>query len=396
MCSMDGQFGVRMSFKESFEVDVCHQVLRGEIPAKLAALKMNKSYRQTLRIIDKVRLKGIIGIKHGNFGREPFNKSDQEFTSKILNLYASEYFDFNMTHFLELLKKDHGYDIPYETFRSWAHEINHVKRKHRKRKKAHPLRTRLARVGMMIQMDGSHHDWFGTGFKSVLIGCIDDATSECIYAEFFPAEDRISVMTVIQRVFEKYGVPELVYVDQAAAHGKAGIFRKFSGWQDHITDLERTLYQFGSRMIFATSPQGKGRIERMWNTFQDRLIPEIRRAKIKNIPRANEYLLNHYIPDHNRKFSVMPADTESSWRKLTDAKLQNLDQSFYMQEFRKIFPGEIISMGGIKYVLEHDFGFSLEGKQIEIRTYLDCKQKLFYAGREVIIKNEKIVFRSVA
>ena len=80
---MDGQFGVRMSFKESFEVDVCHQVLRGEIPAKLAALKMNKSYRQTLRIIDKVRLKGIIGIKHGNFGREPFNKSDQEFTSKI-------------------------------------------------------------------------------------------------------------------------------------------------------------------------------------------------------------------------------------------------------------------------------------------------------------------------
>lgn len=393
---MDGQIGVRMSFKESFEVDVCHQVLRGEIPAKLAALKINKSYRQTLRIIDRVRLKGILGIKHGNFGKVPFNKSNINFKEKILSLYKADYFDFNMTHFLEVLKKEHGHCIPYETFRLWAHEVNHVKRKHRKRKKAHPLRVRLVRPGMMIQMDGSHHDWFGTGFKSVLIGCIDDATSECIYAEFFPAEDRISVMTVLQRVFEKYGVPELLYVDQAAAHGKAGIFRKFSGWQDHITDLERTLYQHGGRMIFATSPQGKGRVERMWNTFQDRLIPELRRANVKNIPRANEYLLNHYIPDHNRKFSVMPADPASSWKKLSIEKIQNLDQSFYMQEFRKIFPGEVISMGGTKYILEHDFGFSLEGKQIEIRTYLDCRQKLFYADREVVIKHEKIVFRSAA
>lgn len=393
---MNGHIGVRMSFKESFEVDVCYQVLRGEIPAKLAALKINKSYRQTLRIIDKVRLKGIVGIKHGNFGKVPINKSSLEFKEKILNLYRSEYFDFNMTHFLELLKKDHGCCLPYETFRLWAHSVNHVKRKHRKRKKAHPLRTRLARIGMMIQMDGSHHDWFGTGFKSVLIGCIDDATSECIYAEFFPAEDRIAVMTVIQRVFEKFGVPELVYVDQAAAHGKAGIFRKFSGWQDHITDLERTLYQFGSRMIFATSPQGKGRIERMWNTFQDRLIPEIRKSKIKNIPRANEYLLSHYIPDHNKRFSILPAESESAWKKLTDLKLQGLDQSFYMQEFRKIHPGEIVSMGGIKYVVEHDFGFSLEGMQIEIRTYMNGLQKLFYADREVVIKNEKIVFRKAA
>lgn len=396
MCSMNGHIGVRMSFKESFEVDVCHQVLRGEIPAKLAALKINKSYRQTLRIIDKVRLKGIIGIKHGNYAKTPVNKSDSELKKKILNLYKSEYYDFNMTHFLELLKKDHGYNIPYETFRLWAHSVDHVKRKHRKRKKPHPLRTRLARYGMMLQMDGSHHDWFGTGFKSVLIGCIDDATSECVYAEFFPAEDRISVMTVMQRVFEKFGVPELVYVDQAAAHGKAGIFRKFSGWQDQITDLERTLYKFGCRMIFATSPQGKGRIERMWNTFQDRLIPEIRRANVKNIPRANDYLLNHYIPDHNKRFSILPANPEAAWKKLTGLQMDNLAQEFYMQEFRKIHSGEVISMGGIKYVVAHNFEFSLEGRQIEIRTYLDGKQKLFYCDREVYIKNEKIVFRDAA
>ena len=396
MYSMDGRIGVRMSFKESYEVDVCYQALRGDISVKLAALKINKSYRQTLRIINKVRSKGVIGIKHGNFGKVPVNKSKIFLKEKILNLYKAEYFDFNMTHFLEILKKNHGHHIPYETFRLWAHSVNHVKRKHRQRKKAHPLRTRLARAGMMIQMDGSHHSWLGKGSKNVLIGCIDDATSECIYAEFFSSEDRVSVMTVVQRVFEKIGVPELVYVDQAAAHGKTGIFRQYSGWQNHITDLERTLYQFGSRMIFATSPQGKGRIERMWNTFQDRLVPELRMAKINDTAGANEYLLKHYIPNHNRKFAVLPADPMSSWKKLTDIEIKKLDAAFYAQEFRKIFTGEIISMNGIRYIIEHNFGFSLAGRQIEIRTYLDGKQRLFHADQEVIIKDEKIVFRGAA
>lgn len=386
--------GIRMSFEESLRVDVCHQVLRGEITPKEAALKIKKSYRQTLRIIDKVKAKGLIGIKHGNFGKVPVNKTTSELKDEVLLLYKNEYPDFNMSHFLEQLEKDHNIKIPYETFRAWAHEVNHVKRKHRKRKKPHPMRTRMARMGTMVQMDGSHHDWFGNGIKPVLIGCIDDATSECIYAEFFPAEDRISVMTVMQRVLEKFGVPELVYVDQAGAHGKAGIFRKFDGWQDHITDLERTLFKFGCRMIFATSPQGKGRVERLWNTFQDRLIPEMRRQKIKNIPKANEYLWNHFIPNHNKKFGIMAANPELAWRTLSSTEKVNLDTAFYMQEYRKIFPGEIISMRGIKYLVEHDFEFSLEGMRIEIRTYLNGEQKFFYADKEVYVIGEKIIMRA--
>ncbi|MBC7467465.1 MAG: ISNCY family transposase [Bdellovibrio sp.] len=382
-----------MSFYESFQVDVCYQVLRGDIPAKLAAMRLNKSYRQTLRIIEKVRAKGIVGIKHGNFGKVPANISKLELKQIILNLYKTEYFDFNMTHFLEQIKIDHGQTVPSETFRLWAHEVDHVKRKHRKRKKSHPLQNRMLRVGMMIQMDGSDHDWFGIGLKPVLIGCIDDATSECIYAEFFPAEDRISVMTVMLRIFEKFGVPELVYVDQAAAHGKTGILRKFSGWKDHITDLERTLYSFGCRMIFATSPQGKGRVERMWNTFQDRLIPEIRRQGIKRIPRANEYLWNHFIPNHNKRFGIIAANQTPAWKVLSFQKIQQLHSLFYLQEFRKILSGKMISLGGVKYIIEHKFELSLEGMQIEIRTYLDGQQKLFYADKEVFIVSEKIVFR---
>ena len=138
--------GIRMSFKESYQVDVCHQVIRGELPAKVAALKLEKSYRQTLRIIDKVRSKGIVGIKHGNFGKVPVNKSDPQFKEKILKLYLAEYFDFNMTHFLEFLIKDHGIKIAHENFRLWAHEINHVKRS-------------IVSVRKLIRCEPGYHGW---------------------------------------------------------------------------------------------------------------------------------------------------------------------------------------------------------------------------------------------
>lgn len=391
---MNGFKGVRMSFEESFNLDVCYQVLRGELTTKEAAFKLNKSYRQTLRIINKVRTDGVLGIKHGNYGNLPVNKFPADFKSSIMKIYKSEYYDFNMTHFLEELEKNHNIKVAYETFRLWAHEENHVKRKHRKRKKPHPLRARMPKQGTLIQMDGSHHDWFGNSIKPVLIGCIDDATSECLYAEFFPAEDRISVMTAIKNVIQKFGIPELVYVDQAAAHGKAGIFRQFSGWQDHITDLERTLYGFGSRMIFATTPQGKGRIERMWNTFQDRLIPLIRKKNIKTIPSANDYLWNHYIPDHNERFGIIASDPNPAWKAVDLFTKANFENKFYMQEFRKILSGELISLSGKRYIIEHEFEHSLEGMRIEIRTMLNGEQKLFYADREVQLKDQKIIMRA--
>lgn len=386
--------GIRMSFEESYMVDVCYQVIRGDLSVKEAALKINKSYRQTLRIVERVRVKGLFGIKHGNTGKSPINKIDDKLKQKVMEVYKRDYFDYNMVHFLEELKKEHHIEVAYETFRLWAHESGHVKRKHTKRKKRHSLRPRMPRSGMMIQMDGSHHDWFGNNIKPVLVGCIDDATSECMYAEFFPAEDKIAVLTVMQKLLEKHGVPELLYVDQAAAHGKAGFFRKFEGWQDHITDLERTLLKYGCRMLFATSAQGKGRIERLWNTFQDRLIPELRRQKIKNIPRANDYLWNHFIPYHNQKFGISALNPDTAWRKLSDFEQKNLDKNFYMQEFRKILSGEVISMKGIKYLLEHPYEFSLEGMHVEIRTYLDGSQKLYYADRDIQLVGERIILRA--
>jgi hypothetical protein len=290
---------------------------------------------------------------------------------------------------------EHQIELNHETTRRWAHQVNHVKRAHkRKKKKPHPLRDRMPSEGMLLQMDGSSHDWLGNGIRPSLIGNIDDASSKCCSAEFFPAEDRFAVMTNMKTTVETYGVPEAVYLDQAAAHGKSRLFRKFAGWQDHITDFERALTEIGCRVIFASSAQAKGRIERMWNTFQDRLIPELRLRGIKTIPSANKFLKEHFIPYFNQQFSVLPVNPVSAWRPLSDTQRSQLNEIFCLKEYRKIQNGEIISFCGQIYVLKHDFDTSLAGMRIEIRTYLDGTQKFFYAGREVAFEPKRLILRA--
>lgn len=386
---------VVMGFEESNLIDTCYRVLRGDITTKEASFLIGKSYRQTLRIIEKVDKHGPIGIKHGNLGRAPVNKTPELQRKKVLDLYLNEYFDHNLTHFLEKLEAKHNIKMNHETMRLWAHKVNHVKRAHkRKKKKQHPRRNRMSQSGMLLQMDGSSHDWFGNGIKPSLIGNIDDATSECCFAEFFPAEDRFAVLTVMRRTIEKHGVPEVVYVDRAGAHGKDGLFRKFDGWQDHITDLERALLELGCRLVFAHSPQAKGRIERMWNTFQDRLIPELRLNDIKRIPSANKFLQEHFIPMHNEKFASTATNPNPAWKAIPEHLKNKLDEIFCIKEYRKIQNGEVISFGGQIYNINHNFETSLSGMRIEIRTYLDGTQKYFYTDKEIQLEREGFLIQA--
>ena len=383
--------GVYMSLKNQKDLDIVYQVLRGEITVKDAAFRLQKSYRQALRIVEKVRQKGILGVKHGNLGKSPANRTDSEFKAKVLKIYQEQYFDYNMTHFLEKLLTIHQIKLSYETFRPWAHEINLVKRRHKNNKpKIHRTRPRMPKSGMLLQLDGSHHDWFGNGIKCCLVGNIDDATSTCPYAEFFPGEDRISVLTVMKETIEKFGVPEYVYLDQAACNGKDGIFRRNARYSEHITDLERALLELGCRLLFAPSPQAKGRIERMWNTFQDRLIPELRSAGVKRIPTANLFLQERFIPEFNRKFSKTAQQAEQAWRPLTETERSKMVEIFCMREYRKISMGETVSWNATTYEVHHDFNASLRRMTIEIRTYLDGKSKAYYAGREIELVKSSI------
>lgn len=384
--------GLFMSLKEQKDLDIIYQVLRFEICSKEASFLLNKSYRQTLRIIEKIKNKGILGIKHGNLNKVPINKFDEDFKNKFLQIYKESFYDHNLIHALEKINKQHGLAVSYETFRTWAHEINLVKRRHKKSKpRIHKTRPRMPQSGMMLQLDGSHHDWFNNGIKPVLIANIDDATSHCCHAEFFPAEDRIAVLTVMKATIEKYGIPEYLYVDQAACHGKDGIFRKHVNYYNHITDLERAMLELGCRVLFAHSPQAKGRIERMWNTFQDRLIPELRCEKINRIPSANIFLKKNFVPDFNLRFSKPAYDPKPAWKPVPENLKNKLDEIFCIKEYRKVSFGETISWRGKEYLIEHNFIHSLRKMVIELRTYIDGKTKAFYAGKEVSIEESGLI-----
>ena len=148
-------------------------------------------------------------------------------------------------------------------------------------------------------MDGSHHDWNGKN-KTVLIAAIDDATSDIPWAEFFTSEDTLNCMTVVQRIIESVGIPEALYVD------KAGWFGAISKRPD-FSNFVRACEEIGTKVIFANSPQAKGRIERTWNTFQDRLVPEMRLYNIKHIPEANRYMQEIFLPHYwKAKNTVLP------------------------------------------------------------------------------------------
>lgn len=378
--------GVFVGFHEQRKIDVAYQVIHGQLSMDQAATLLQKSYRQTRRIVAKIKSKGILGAKHGNFGRTPVNKTQDSAKRVVLDLLRDRYYDFNLTHFRERLERDHQIRVPKESLRRWAHAEGLVKRakKSRRRGKTHKTRPRLPRAGMMIQLDGSTHAWLGErGPKACLIGGIDDATSACPFAEFFPAEDTLSVLSTLKSIVERVGVPEVLYVDQAQHFGKHYNRILNVEWEKHLTHVERAMEELGCRVLFAQSPQAKGRIERMWNTFQDRLIPELRLQEVNRIPKANTYLQEHFIPEFNRKFSVAPAHKKSAFKPVPATWKDRLDWVFCIRDFRKVGSGETISWKGRTYLVNNNYGLTLKSLQIEIRTRIDGSHQAFFAGRTI-------------
>lgn len=258
---------ITMGANEQFKFVVLEEYRNGRKSRKEAALLLNKSERTIDRMLKKIAEKGISALKHGNHKRSPKNKTPDEIREKISALYSTKYYDFNMTHFNEMLLENESVPIGYQSLRRLCHEKGHVKLKRKNRKKSKYHRDRMASTGLLLQMDGSHHDWNGKE-KWCLIAMIDDADSEIAYAEFFKSEDTINCLKVLEAVIAAKGIPHAVYVDKAGWFG--GLKRQ------EFSQFVRACEELGIKVIYANSPEAKGRIERAWHTFQDRLVPEMR------------------------------------------------------------------------------------------------------------------------
>jgi transposase len=363
-----------MNSKAQFTVDIITKVAERKITIFNAAKILNKSRRTIERYLQQYYAVGIQFIVHKNTGKYPANKISDLYKDNVQNLIKEKYFDLNLAHLKEFLEAKENIQVRRETLRSWAHEIHHVKRAKKRRTKARKRRDRMDCQGLLLQMDGSLHHWFGNE-KSCLIAIIDDATSE-VCAEFFKSETTLGCLKVLKNMIEKKGVFKTLYVDRAGIFGGPK--------RCNFSQVERACNELGIEIIFANSPQGKGRIERAFDTFQDRLVPELRLNRIKDMGSANHYLNDIFIPSYwNKNIVVMANSSASEFMPISShIKLYDI---FVIKEYRKIRNDHTFSYGNKFYLINSPLRSSIAKQEIEIRTIDKGEFQAYFAGKKLSI-----------
>jgi len=364
-----------MDSKAQLTVDIIAKVAQGAISILNASKLLNKSRRTIERYLQKYEQQGIQFIIHGNTSRPPINKLPTSLKNQVQTLIKEKYYDVNLQHLSELLSKHENLIIKRETLRCWAHEIHHVKRAKHRRSQVRKKRERMASTGLMLQMDGSPHRWFGDK-KSCLIAVIDDANSE-IHAEFFPSETTLGCLKLLRDVIKHRGLFKTLYVD------KAGIFGGPKRCQ--FSQMQRACSELGIEVIFANSPQGKGRIERAFDTLQDRLVPELRLNNITEMRDANNYLHKVFLPEYwQENIEIKSKYITSEYTSLPDHLC--LEDICVLKEYRKIRNDHTFSYGNKLYLITSDIKHSIAKQDIEIRNTIHQDTfTAFFAGRQLNI-----------
>lgn len=373
---MQKEEGIYMSKNGQFKHQVISDFLHGKVSRRQASELLQITERTVSRMAGRIKLKGLFGVIHGNRGRAPVNKTPQEIKKSVMKLVEEKYFDFNMSHCLEVLGSEEHLEVKYSTLRRWCHEKHLVKRTKRRKGVVRQRRDRMPSEGLLLQMDGSPHRYNGKD-EWCLIAAIDDATSDIPYAEFFLSEDTINCMTVLQRIIEKKGIPYAIYVDQAGCLG--------GGKRARFNQFRRACKALNIKIIFASSPEGKGRIERTWDTIQDRIVPEMRLKNIKSMPAANHYLQEQFLPNYwKAKNTVVPQSLESKYGSVPEGT--ELKEIFCLKDFRTVKCDHTLSWDGVTYQIESPHKYSIRNQQVELRTYQDLSWQAFYAGKPIQLR----------
>lgn len=304
---MVGKDIVTMSQEELKRLSVIHKAIDGRITQVEAGEILNISDRQARRIIVRVQEEGDKGVVHRSRGQPSHNAIDVRMKKKALRLCRVAYEGFGPTLASEKLFERDKIKISRETLRQWLKREN-LPYKDRKKRPHRQWRQRKEHFGQMVQMDGSHHDWFeGRGPWCVLMGYIDDATG-IPFAKFCPYEGSLTAMDSFKGYIKKHGIPSSVYLDKHPTYKstrKPTIEDELLN-KEALSQFGRALGELGVELIYANSPQAKGRIERLFETFQDRVIKEMRLRKIGSIEAANSFL-EYYLPVFAKRFGVPAA-----------------------------------------------------------------------------------------
>lgn len=297
-----------MSQKEVQRLEVIRRVQQGGLTQAQAAQLLGLSVRQVKRLCRRVREHGELGLVSRRRGRPSNRRIAPALREHFVALVREHYADFGPLLAHEYLRQEHGLECSVETLRGWMMQAGLWQAKRRRAKRVHLPRERRAALGELVQIDGSHHDWFeGRSAKCCLIAFIDDATGRVLGAQFFEQETTQGYFAVLHALVQRLGVPLALYSD------RHGIFTKSDPEDAKPTQFERALLQLDIEPICARSPQAKGRVERLFQTLQDRLCKAMRLAGIDTIDAANNWL-SEYLREHNRRFAVAPRQAQDMLR----------------------------------------------------------------------------------
>jgi len=307
-----------LSRKELHRPGLLKALCGGRLTNAQVAAALRITVRQVRRLKRRFEAGGPGALVHGNRDRPSPRRLPAAVRDAVVRLMTTVYVGFNDTHLTEKLREHHALGISRETVRRYREQLGHPPKRARRAPRVRRRRVPSAARGALIQIDGSPFPWLeDRGPELMLLGAIDDATSEILALQFRPAEDVHGYVTLFRDVFTAHGLPMAVYGDRLNllvrndAHWS--VEEQLAGTQAP-THVGRILQNLAIGYIAARSPQAKGRIERLWNTLQDRLVSELRLRGIRTVEAAQAYLAE-FITDFNQRFGKPPADRQAVWRR---------------------------------------------------------------------------------
>lgn len=376
-----------MTSREQQRAQVLTRLLVGELTVAEAAQLLGLSERQVFRLRRGFERDGPAALVHGNRGRPSSRRLDPDLAARIVRLARTTYAGTNDCHLAELLAEHEGIDIGRSSLRRLLRGAGQASPRRRRAPRHRSRRDRMPQAGMLLQVDGSRHDWLeGRGPRLTLVGGIDDATGRLTGATFREQEDTAGYLLVLRDTVRRHGIPLAVYRDRhtlfETPRGSLLTLEEQLADTRVPTQLGRAFEELGITSIAARSPQAKGRIERAWGTLQDRLVTELRLAGADDLVTAND-VLGRFLARFNRRFTVPPADPAPAWRALPGGT--RIDRVCCLKYRRVVANDHTVRAGSTILQLPPGPGRrGYAGKRVEVQLRLDGRIVVWDGEHELL------------
>ena len=338
---------LQMSRQELDRVQVLRHLDEGKIKARHAADQLNLSIRQIKRLLKTFRREGALGLISKKRGRPSNHQLDAQTQHRALELLQTRYSDFGPTFAHEKLTEVHHLTLGRETVRGLLTVAGLWRPRRAKKPVIHPLRERRARVGELIQIDGSPYAWFEDRAPAcVLLVFVDDATSQLMELFFTDAETTFSYFEATEHYLQRHGKPQALYSDKLSVF-RINLPNALSG--QGTTQFGRAMKQLDIELLCANTPQAKGRVERANAILQDRLVKEMRLRGISSLAAGNAYL-PEFVADYNARFGVVPRESADAHRPLLAS--EDLARILTVQEMRVLSKNLTLNYQNVIYQIQ--------------------------------------------